>query len=122
MSIRVLVVDDNADAATSMAMLLRAAGHVTEAAHDGPAAVATAERFRPDVVLLDIGLPGMDGYEVARKLRANRDSPPRLLVAVTGYGGDEVRRRALEAGFDRHLVKPVDPEDVKALLRTAAGV
>jgi CheY-like chemotaxis protein len=115
----VLVVDDNADAANSMAMLLRAAGHVTEAAHDGPAAVAAAGRFRPDVVLLDIGLPGLDGYEVARRLRATEDGDRRLLVAVTGYGGDEVRRLAAEAGFDRHLVKPVDPEDVHTLLRSA---
>jgi CheY-like chemotaxis protein/two-component sensor histidine kinase len=120
-SLRVLVVDDNADAATSMALLLRAAGHVTEAAHDGPAAVAAAERFRPDVVLLDIGLPGMDGYEVARRLRAAGDGRRPLLVAVTGYGGDVVRRRATEAGFDHHLVKPVDPEAVQALFR-AAGV
>jgi CheY-like chemotaxis protein len=116
-------VDDNADAAVSLAMLLRAAGHVTELSHDGPAAVAAADRFRPDVVLLDIGLPGMDGYEVASRLRAaEEDGVRRLLVAVTGYGGDDVRRRAEAAGFDRHLVKPVDPDDVHALLRAAARV
>jgi CheY-like chemotaxis protein/two-component sensor histidine kinase len=119
--LRVLVVDDNTDAATSMAMLLRAVGHVTEAVHDGPAAVAAADRFRPHVVLLDIGLPGMDGYEVARRLRAAEDGTRRLLIAVTGYGGEDVRRRAEAAGFDRHLVKPVDPADVHAMLR-AAGV
>jgi PAS domain S-box-containing protein len=116
---RVLVVDDNADAAETMAVLLRAAGHVTETAGNGPEALAAIERFRPDAVLLDIGLPGMDGYEVARRLRS-LVGPELLLIAVTGYGGDDVKRLAAEAGFDRHLVKPVNPEDLQAVLRSAA--
>jgi CheY-like chemotaxis protein len=94
----------------------RVAGHETATAHDGPSALAAAERFRPDVVLLDIGLPGMDGYEVARRLRAMGNGSKLMLVAVTGYGGDEVRRKATAAGFDRHLVKPVNPADVRALV------
>jgi PAS domain S-box-containing protein len=117
---RVLVVDDNVDTALTMARLLRAAGHATEAAYDGPAALAAARRFRPDVVLLDIGLPGMDGYQVARALRAEADGERPLLVALTGYGGDGAKQQAAAAGFDRHLVKPVDPDEVQALVRAAA--
>jgi CheY-like chemotaxis protein len=117
----VLVVDDNVDAALSMALLLRAAGHETEAAHDGPAALAAAGRFRPDAVLLDIGLPGMDGYEVARALRAGANGRRLVLVALTGYGGAGARQRAAAAGFDHHLTKPVDPDELQALLRAGAG-
>ena len=103
---RVLVVDDNADSAESLAMILEIRGHETRMALDGPQAIAVARDFRPEVVMLDIGLPGMDGYEVARHLRAEHDGL--LLIALTGYGQDEDRRRSQEAGFDHHLVKPVD--------------
>ena len=105
---KVLVVDDNADGAASLAMVLGLAGPRTETAHSGPAALAAAARFRPDVVILDIGLPGMDGYEVARAIRADARLGRPVLVAVTGWGTDQDRQRAAAAGFDHHLVKPVD--------------
>ncbi len=105
---RVLVVDDNVDAALSLSRLLQAAGHEVEAVHDGQAALVNAPRWRPDVILLDIGLPGIDGYEVARRLRAQPETKETTLVALTGYGQDEDRRRSQEAGFDHHLVKPVE--------------
>jgi signal transduction histidine kinase/DNA-binding response OmpR family regulator len=105
---RVLVVDDNVDGAESLAMLLRLGGSEVVLAHDGPAGLEAAREFRPDVVVLDIGLPGMDGYEVARRLRADPATKDALLVAVTGYGRDEDRALSREAGFDHHLVKPVD--------------
>jgi PAS domain S-box-containing protein len=113
---RVLIVDDNTDAANSLAMLLGMRGYETWAAHDGPAALRQAAAVRPDVVLLDIGMPGMSGYEVARELRRNLDLRGALLVAMTGWGQDEDRRRSLEAGFDRHLVKPVDLAALEQLL------
>jgi CheY-like chemotaxis protein len=113
---RVLVVDDNLDAAESLAMLLKVEGHETRTAHDGPSALEAAEAFRPEVVFLDIGLPRMDGYEVARRLRAQPSSAGMVLVALTGYGQEEDRRRTEEAGFDAHLVKPADPEMVQQLL------
>jgi CheY-like chemotaxis protein len=106
---RVLVVDDNADAADSAAMLLRLSGHQVEVAHDGHSALEAARAFRPEIVLLDIGLPGMNGYEVARELRSRPENRGLVLAAVTGYGQDEDRRRAHEAGFDYHLTKPLAP-------------
>jgi signal transduction histidine kinase/DNA-binding response OmpR family regulator len=105
---RVLVVDDNVDAADSLAMLLRLGGCEVRLAHAGPDAVAEAQAFRPEVVVLDIGLPGMDGYEVAGRLRADPATRGAVLVAVTGYGREEDRARSRQAGFDHHLVKPVD--------------
>jgi two-component system CheB/CheR fusion protein len=117
---RVMVVDDNRDGAESLAMLLRFWGHEPELAHDGPSAVELAEAARPDVVLLDIGLPGMDGYQVARRLRDRLD-PRTMLVALTGYGQDEDRRRAREAGFDHHLIKPVDMDALRALLADSSA-
>ncbi len=121
-SMRVLVVDDSRDAAESLALLLRAAGHEVSTAYAGPAALEAARAFRPEAVLLDIGLPGMDGYEVARRLRRESGLDRALLVAVTGYGQDEDRRRAHEAGFDHHLVKPADLETLQGILsRAAAG-
>jgi CheY-like chemotaxis protein len=113
---RVLVVDDNRDAAASLAMLLHTGGHEVRVAHDGPAALATAELFSPQAVILDIGMPGMNGYEVARRLRSQPGLPRLLLIAMTGYGQDEDRRRSREAGFDHHLVKPVDLEAIAELL------
>jgi CheY-like chemotaxis protein len=112
----VLVVDDNADAAESVAMVLRVRGHEVRTAHDGPAALNAAEQYRPEAVLLDIGLPGMDGYEVARRLRERAWMKGVRLVALTGYGQEEDKRRAAEAGFDQHLTKPVDPAALENLL------
>jgi signal transduction histidine kinase len=113
---RILVVDDNRDGAVILAKLLRYAGHEVEAAHSGLAALEVARTFAPDVVLLDIGLPGMDGLEVARRLRCDLGLTESLLVAVTGYGHDEDRRRSHDAGFNAHLVKPVDLGALNELL------
>jgi PAS domain S-box-containing protein len=113
---RILVVDDNADAADTLAMLLTVRGYDVRVARDGPAALGAARDFRPELVLLDIGLPGMDGYAVARQLRAGHATSPLRLVALTGYGREEDRRRSAEAGFDHHLVKPVAPEVLLGIL------
>jgi len=114
---RMLIVDDNVDAAETMALLQRLRGHQTHTAHTGPAALALAPEFLPEVVLLDIGLPGMDGYEVARKLRAMPELKGAFLVAMTGYGSDADRARSKEAGFDQHLVKPADLDVLRGWLR-----
>jgi signal transduction histidine kinase/DNA-binding response OmpR family regulator len=106
---RVLIVDDNTDGAESLAMVLRLAGHDVRISGDGPAGLEMARIFHPEVVLLDIGLPGMDGYEVARRLQDEGISPRPLLVALTGYGQEDDLRRSRDAGFDHHLVKPADP-------------
>ena len=116
---RVLVVDDSADAARSLALLLAAQGHAVRTAHDGLAALEAARAFQPEVVLLDIGLPRMDGYEVARRLRGQAGFERTLLVALTGYGQEEDRRRTREAGFDAHLVKPADLTILQRLLATS---
>jgi CheY-like chemotaxis protein len=105
---RVLVVDDNVDAAATLDLLLRSLGHETRVAHDGMKALEIAHQFRPEVILLDIGMPGLDGYEVARRLRAMNHGTSFRIVAVTGWGQDADRSKAKEAGFDLHLVKPVD--------------
>jgi signal transduction histidine kinase len=113
---RILVVDDNRDAAASLAMLLEFDGHAIVTAHDGPAAYAAADTHRPEVALLDIGLPVMDGYEVCRRIREQPWGRPMLLVALTGWGQEEDRARTRESGFDAHLVKPVNYTDLMALL------
>jgi PAS domain S-box-containing protein len=121
---RVLVVDDNQDAADSLAMLLRLAGQDVRAAYDGPSALTQANDFQPALVFLDIGMPGMDGYEVARRLRGESHLQGAVLVALTGWGQEEDRRRSTEAGFDHHLVKPVEPtalEELLADLKPAKG-
>ncbi len=115
--IRVLVVDDNVDAAESLATLLQLSGHEVRAVYDGPGALAAARAFRPGAVVLDVGLPGMDGYEVARRLRREPGGAEMLLIALTGYGQDDDRRRSEQAGFDHHLVKPADPLALEAALR-----
>ncbi|HEY1377292.1 MAG TPA: ATP-binding protein [Gemmataceae bacterium] len=114
-SLRVLVVDDNVDAAESLAVLLRAAGHDARTAHSGPEAVAAAA-VRPTAVVLDIGLPGMDGYAVARELRRRPETAGAKLIALTGYGQDADRDKAREAGFDHHLTKPVEFDELQRLL------
>jgi len=113
---RVLVVDDNRDAADSLGMLLERLGAEVEVVYDGPSALAAVERQSPEVVLLDIGMPGMDGYEVARRLHERADGKDLTLVAMTGWGQDEDRRRSRHAGFVRHLIKPADLAAVRALL------
>jgi signal transduction histidine kinase/DNA-binding response OmpR family regulator len=119
---RILVVDDNVDGAESLAVLLRVGGHDVRVAHDGPSALTVAAEHRPEVVLLDIGLPGLDGYEVARRMRREPDLENCLLIAITGYGRDEDRRRSLDAGFDAHLVKPIDANALSSILmRTASA-
>jgi PAS domain S-box-containing protein len=116
--LRILIVDDNRDSADMLAMLLKFTGHETFTAHDGAAAVEGAARLDPDVILLDIGLPGLNGYEAARRIRQQqRDGSRPILVALTGWGQDEDRRRSEEAGFDAHLVKPVDEVVLGKLLR-----
>jgi PAS domain S-box-containing protein len=116
-SLRILIVDDNVDAADSIAMLLGMEGHQTRSVNTARAALLTVPEFKPDVVLLDIGLPEMDGYEVARRLRA-MDGTSMRLVAVTGYGQPADRRRARAAGFDEHMVKPVEPAILQDFLRS----
>jgi signal transduction histidine kinase len=113
---RVLVVDDNHDAADSLALLLKMMGHEVRTAYGGAAALAASRSWRPEVVLLDIGLPGLDGYAVGRRLRDERPGEELLIVALTGYGQDEDRRRSQEAGLDLHFVKPVDPNALRDLL------
>ena len=106
---RVLIADDNSDLAESMAMLLRQDGHEVCIANDGASALDLAAAFEPDAAMLDIGLPGLNGYELARELRARQNGRSMLLIAVTGYGQPEDRVRSRAAGFDRHMVKPLDP-------------
>jgi CheY-like chemotaxis protein len=112
---RILVVDDNVDSAETMAEILKLWGHEVQTAHDGPGALEAARAHQPDAILLDLGLPVMDGYETARRLR--EEGLGRLLVAVTGFGAAEDRRRTAEAGFDTHLTKPVSPEALRRALR-----
>jgi PAS domain S-box-containing protein len=114
---RILVVDDNYDAATTLGMLLSLSGQDVQTAQDGAAALAAASAFQPHIVFLDIGMPGMDGYEVARRLRRASAGKMPTLVAVTGWGQEEDRRRSREAGFDHHLVKPIEFGDLDRLLR-----
>jgi CheY-like chemotaxis protein len=113
---RILVVDDNVDATASQAELLRMLGHEVETAYDGQSALRKAQAFRPEVVLLDLGMPGMDGFEVARHLRAMPEGRDVLLVAQTGWGQEEDRDRTKAAGFDVHLAKPVDVDALMGLL------
>jgi CheY-like chemotaxis protein len=122
---RVLVVDDNADAADMLALLLQQGGYEARTAPDGESALAAMESWTPDVAVLDIGLPGMNGYELARRMRSIPDLARTRLVALTGYGRDTDRARALDAGFDLHLAKPAEPdrfiEAVAGLVRARNG-
>jgi DNA-binding response OmpR family regulator len=112
----VLIVEDNADAAETLRMILALHGYEIEVAHDGPSAIEAAQRFQPWAIVCDIGLPRMNGYEVARQLRARADLARPTLIALSGYGQEEDRRRGSEAGFEYHLVKPVEPQALLALL------
>ena len=118
---RILVVDDNVDAATTLDVLLRSLGHETRVAHEGMTALEIAREFRPQVILLDIGMPGLDGYEVARRLRAMNHGRTFRIVAITGWGQEADRLRSKEAGFDLHLVKPVDPGVLVSVLEQRNG-
>jgi CheY-like chemotaxis protein len=117
---RILVVEDNRDAADSLCLLLALYGYDVAVAYSGLDGVQAAVQWRPDVVLCDIGLPGLDGYGVARKLRDNPATAKVRLIAVTAYGQDEDRRRSHEAGFEQHLVKPVDPDALQGVLNCSA--
>ena len=114
--LRIMVVDDSSDAATSLAILLELNGHEVRIGQDGLEAVALAEEYRPDVALLDLGLPRLSGHDAARQIRATPWGRHMVLVAVTGWGGTEDRKKSREAGFDHHLVKPVDPGGLMRLL------
>ncbi|HJX26523.1 MAG TPA: ATP-binding protein [Thermoanaerobaculia bacterium] len=120
--LRILIADDNRDAAESLGMLLEIEGHEISIVHDGVAAVETAATFEPDVALLDIGMPGLNGYEVAHSLRGQPAGKRMTLVAITGWGQEEDKRRSMEAGFDHHLIKPVDYKDLVGLLARRIGV
>jgi CheY-like chemotaxis protein len=113
---RIVVADDNEDSAESFAMLLSFSGHEVRVAHDGEAALDALREFRPDVAFLDIGMPGLTGYEVAQAVRAEPWGHEMKLIAVTGWGQPDDRMRARTAGFDRHLIKPIDPAEVDRLL------
>ena len=113
----ILIIEDNADARDALRILLELDGHVVEAAGEGTEGLQIAQAHDPDIALVDIGLPGLDGFEIARRLRASGSRRP-VLVALTGYSEPEDRRRAAEAGFDSLLVKPVDPSTLSRLLST----
>ena len=119
-ALRVLVVDDNTDAAETLAMLLESFGHEVLVEHDATTALARAAVDQVDVCLLDIGLPGMNGYELARKLRSQTGTQVSTLVAITGYGQEQDRRFSQDAGFAHHLIKPVDPQNLLKLLEVIA--
>ena len=113
---RILVADDNHDAAESLAMMLRMGGNDVRTGRDGVEAVSIAQSFRPQVVLLDIGMPRMNGYEAARRIRSEPWGGEMMLIALTGWGQDEDKRRSLDAGFDHHLTKPPDPDVLDQLI------
>jgi CheY-like chemotaxis protein len=115
------VADDNKDAAESMGMLLRLMGNEVRTVYDGEKAVAEAEEFRPDMVVLDIGMPKLDGYAVARMIREQPWSSGMVLVALTGWGQEEDKRKAADAGFDRHFTKPIDPAELQRLVTERGG-
>jgi CheY-like chemotaxis protein len=113
---RILIIDDSRDASHSLKMLLGKVGHQVEVANSGKSGIEAAERFLPEIVLCDIGMPGMDGYEVAQSLRADETTRAAYLVAVTGYGQDADRLKALESGFDEHLTKPVGLSTLQSMI------
>lgn len=114
--LRILIADDNQDAATSLALMLELEGHDVRTTHDGPSAIERAQEFRPDVILLDIGMPGLDGYETCRHIRTLPELRHKLMIALTGWGQNEDKRRSQEAGFNHHLVKPVEAGVLEKLI------
>lgn len=118
--LQILIVEDNEDSREALSSLLTFAGHVTRMAHDGPSALAMVSDWSPDVVLLDIGLPGMDGHDLARRLREQTHLGDVVLVALTGWGQASDRQRSAAAGIDHHLIKPIDPSALEKLLGTLA--
>jgi CheY-like chemotaxis protein len=116
--LRVVIIEDNRAAADSLRQVLDLAGYEVKVAYDGPGGVRTAEEWPPDAVLCDIGLPGLDGYAVAAALRDHAATSNARLIAITAYGSDEARRRCAQVGFERHFVKPVDPD---VLLQVLGG-
>jgi CheY-like chemotaxis protein len=115
--LRILVVDDNRDAVEMLTMLLETLGHAVQSAFDGRRAVAVAAESTPDLILLDIGLPGLDGYEVCRRIRARSEAPRPTIVAVTGWGQDQDKEQARAAGFDHHVTKPLDVAVLRRLIQ-----
>ena len=113
---RILVVDDNEDATVSLAMMLEIIGHEVYTAHDGETGVKLAKKWQPNIILMDLGMPRMNGYEAARHIRQETWGTRIILVALTGWGADDDRRKTQDAGFDRHLVKPVEPNALLQLL------
>jgi CheY-like chemotaxis protein len=122
LSTGILVVDDNADAADTLAALLSFEGYETHVAHDGPTALARFDEHSPQIVLLDIGMPGMDGYAVVRELRSRPEGRRARIMALTGWGSERDRQRTLEAGFDDHLVKPIEFDQLVHLLHESPTV
>lgn len=118
--LHILIVEDDVDARDALQALLELEGYSVAAASDGPAGLQAAAVKNPDIALVDIGLPGIDGYEIARRVRAREPAPRPFLVALTGWGQPEDRQRAIDAGFDAHLVKPVDPADLTRLIQKVA--
>jgi DNA-binding response OmpR family regulator len=117
---RILLVDDDPDSSEPLSLLLQSKGHETRVATDGAQAISVADEFKPNCVLLDLGLPRMDGYEVARRLRDRPYGSDVVLVALTGWAGRDIRSRAAEAGFDYHIVKPVNWDEVEKIVRRVA--
>jgi CheY-like chemotaxis protein len=117
---RILIVDDNPDIAASLALFLELQGHTVSVTDSGTEAIAIAQQARPEIALLDVGMPGMDGYELARRLRASALEPRPVLIAVTGWGTEKDKDKAMAAGFDRHLTKPVDPDRLVELILDVA--
>jgi two-component system, sensor histidine kinase len=118
---RILLADDNVDFATHLGQLLVSRGHEVRIVHDGAQALEAAAQFEPDIAFVDIGMPKVQGYEVARRLRAQPATAGCVLVALTGWGQEDDRHRAREAGFDHHLVKPVKPGEIEAILESYGG-
>ena len=113
---RLLIVEDHPDVAESLALILRCDDHEVRIAHDGPAALQVLNKFKPDVVLLDVGLPGMDGYQVARRMREEAPESNLTIIALSGYGQAEDHSQSMQAGCDAHLVKPVHPNVLRSML------
>jgi len=116
--LRLVVVDDNADNAHSLSLLLETLGHETKIAHNGIQALGVAHEFQPDAMIIDIGMPGLDGHDLARRIRAEEWGKDLLLVAASGWGQDEDKQASLEAGFNMHLVKPIELRTLEGLLET----